>query len=295
MNNLLLLILRNGGLVTFLLVQAICFYLIVQFNERQGSIWAHSSGLFAGGMLERRQMVTDYISLNERVDSLIRENAALQSKLADAAYLQIPYRDTFYSVRVDSILGIDSLRKKVLRPQFEFIAAKVVNNNISGANNWLMINQGSNEKVAPNLGVITSKGIVGIVRHVDSRFSMVMSVLHRQAKISACLPKHENAFGSLIWEGGDPSIMTLKYIPKHYDVKVGDLVETSGLSLIFPKGIRVGWVESAPVQDKENPYFLIMKVRLSQSMASVQDVFVVSNLLKTEADSVQTQIKPNEQ
>jgi rod shape-determining protein MreC len=293
-NNLLRLLLRNGGLVTFVFVQAICFYLIVQYNERQGSIWAHSSGLFSGGLLERRQKVSDYFSLSNRVDSLLSENAALQAKLANASSIQIPYRDTFFTVRYDSIMGIDSLRKKILRPQFGFIAAKVINNSISGANNWLMLNQGSDEHVQTNLGVVTAKGIVGIVRHVDSKFSMVMSILHRQAKISACLPKHESAFGSLTWEGGDPSIMTLRYIPKHFDVKMGDLVETSGLSLMFPKGIRIGWVSSPPMQDKENPYFLIMNVRLSQSMASVQDVFIVNNLLKAEIDTMQTRLKQDE-
>ncbi|MBL7783130.1 MAG: rod shape-determining protein MreC [Saprospiraceae bacterium] len=293
MGKILQLLLRNGGFVTFVLVEVFCFIIIVQFNKRQNAIFTHTTGLFAGRVLERRQEFSDYIGLKERIDSLNGVNAQLQTDLANARIVKFPMQDTFIVVLYDSLNSTDSVRRRVMRPLYEYYTASVIGNSISSANNWLMINRGSKDHIAPNMAVVTNNGIVGIVRHVDDHFSMVMSVLHRQTKISAALSKF-HAFGSLIWEGGDPSLMTLKYIPKHFEVKPGDEVVTSGFSQMFPREIRIGTVEGEAVQDPENPYFLVMKVRLSQDMSTVGDVYVVKNLFQPEQDSLQVKVR-NEQ
>jgi rod shape-determining protein MreC len=293
MGKILQLLLRNGGFVTLVLVEAFCFFIIVQFNDKQNAIFTHTAGLFAGRMLERRQQFSDYIGLRDRIDSLANVNAQLQTDLANARIVKFPLRDTSFIALFDSLNRTDSVRRKVMRPLYEYYTATVIGNSISSANNWLMINRGSADHIAPNMAVVTNNGIIGIVRHVDDHFSMVMSVLHRQTKISAALSKY-NAFGSLIWEGGDPSVMTLKYIPKHFEVKVGDEVVTSGFSQMFPRKLLVGYVEGDIGQDPENPYFLIMKVRLSQDMATVGDVYVVRNLFQPEQDSLQVKVR-NEQ
>ncbi len=293
MGKILQLLLRNGGFVTLVLVEAFCFFIIVQFNDRQNAIFTHTTGIVAGRTLEKRQQFSDYIGLRERMDSLSQVNAYLQTALANARIVKIPRRDTSFIVLFDSLNQTDSVRRKVMRPLYEYYTATVISNSISSANNWLMINRGSKDQVAPNMAVVTNNGIVGIVRHVDAHFSMVMSVLHRQAKISAALSKF-NAFGSLIWEGGDPSVMTLKYIPKHFEVKAGDEVVTSGFSQMFPRKILIGHVEGSIAQDPENPYFLSMKVRLSQDMSTVGDVYVVKNIFQPEQDSLQVKVS-NEQ
>lgn len=290
MGKILQLLLRNGGFVTLVLVEALCFFLIVQFNEKQNAIFTHTSGVFAGRTLEKRQQFADYIGLRERMDSLAKVNARLQTDLANARIVRIPRKDTSYIALFDSLNRTDSVRRRVMRPLYEYFTATVISNSISSANNWLMINRGSIDHITPNMAVVTNNGIVGIVRHVDDHFAMVMSVLHRQTKISAALSKF-NSFGSLIWEGGDPNVMTLKYIPKHFEVKAGDEVVTSGFSQMFPRKILIGYVEGDISQDPENPYFLIMKVRLSQDMSTVGDVYVVNNLFQSEQDSIQVKAR----
>ncbi len=290
MGKILQLLLRNGGFVTLVLVEAFCFFIIVQFNDRQNAIFTHTAALFSGRTLEKRQQLSDYVGLRERMDSLSKVNARLQTDIANARIVKIPRRDTSYIALFDSLNRTDSVRRKVMRPLYEYFTATVISNSISSANNWLMINRGSVDHITPNMAVVTNNGIVGIVRHVDDHFSMVMSVLHRQSRISVALSKF-NAFGSLIWEGGDPGLMTLKYIPKHFDVKAGDAVVTSGFSQMFPQKILVGYVEGETTQDSENPYFLVIKVRLSQDMSTVGDVYVVNNLFQTEQDSLQVKAR----
>lgn len=294
MGKLLQLLLRNGGFVTFLVVEVICLAIMVNFNARQGEIWANTTGILGGDALEKRQMASDYFSLYERADSLAHIVDSLQLRLSNARQVQVPIRDTFFLVNYDSLSKTDSVRRKTVRPQYESITAKVIKNAISGANNWLIINRGSIDGVQSDMAVISPEGIVGIVRHVGSNFSLVMSVLHRQAKISVALPGQKNAFGSLVWDGGNPTEMTLRYIPQHFVVKENEPVVTSGYSLMFPQGHPVGKVGGTPKADPENPYFLEIAVKLNQDMSTVRDVSVVQNLFRAELDSLQTKINSHE-
>jgi len=294
MGKLFQLLLRNGGFVTFLLVELLCFAIIVNFNDRQGEIWANTTGIFGGRALEKRQMASDYFSLYETADSLAHIIDSLQIRLSNARQMQVPVRDTFFLVNFDSLSRTDSVRRKTVRPQYESITAKVIKNSISGANNWLIINRGSSDGVQADMAVISPEGIVGIVRHVSPNFSMVMSVLHQNAKISVSLPQQKNAFGSLTWEGGNPREMTLRYIPQHFVVKDNEPVVTSGYSLMFPLGHPVGRVKGVPKADPENPYFLEIKVSLQQDMSTVRDVSVVQNLFQVELDTLQLKIRGNE-
>ncbi len=294
MGKLLQLLLRNGGFVTFLLVELGCFAIMVNFNNRQGEIWANTTGIAAGRALEKRQMASDYFSLYEAADSLAHLVDSLQARLSNARQIQVPIRDTSFLVNFDSLYKTDSVRRKTLRPQYEFITARSIKNSISSANNWLIINRGSVDGIQPDMAVVSPEGVVGIVRHVSTNFSLVMSVLHQQAKISVALPQQKNAFGSLTWDGGDPTMMTLRYIPQHFVVKDNEPVVTSGYSLMFPQGHPVGHVKGIPKPDPENPYFLEIKVSLSQDMATIRDVSVIRNLFQVELDSLQLKISNNE-
>lgn len=291
MRALLQLIIRNGGLVFFLLMELMCFAIMVRFNQdKQGKIWANTVEIFGGKMFERRQRVSDYFKLEARADTLAMVVDSLQARLANARMVQVPVKDTFYLVRFDSLFRQDSIRRKTVRPHYSFINARAISNSLSGANNWLLLNRGEKDGVAPDMAVVSPTGIVGIVRHVSENFSLAMSVLHQQSKVSAALPKQKNAFGTLTWSGANPTEMTLRYIPQHFDVKEGEPVVTSGYSLMFPQGHPVGTVAGQPQPDPENPYFLEIKVRLSQDMATVRDVAVVRNLFKAELDSLQNKI-----
>lgn len=290
MGRLLQLLAKNGGFMTFLLVELLSFYIIISFNTERNAIFSHTAGIIGGKILDKRKQWVDYGRLRKKADSLAIDNARLHEKLADARHIQVPYRDTIFIQDADTLLMTDSLRRLSVRPQYEFIAAKTVGNSISGANNWLIVNRGSDDRIRPDMGVVSSNGVVGIVRHVSSHFSMVMSVLHHQTKISVVL-KRNNALGSLLWEGGDPSIMTLKFIPRHFKIKENDVVVTSGYSKMFPKGITVGHVTGEPKQDAENPYFWKINVRLSQDMASVDNVYLVNNIFYSELDSLNLKVK----
>lgn len=284
-------LIRNGGFLTFILVELFCFYLIVQHNTQQRAIFSYSTGLIGGNLLEQRQKVSDYFGLATRVDSLVAENTRLLELVSNARVVQTPYRDTFHRVLFDTISRIDSVRHRYIRPEYHFIAAGVIGNSLANRNNWLLLNKGSDDGVRPHMGVVTTKGIVGIVRHVTPRFCAVMSVLHSEMRLSAALPKQGGTFGTIEWEGDDPREVVLHQIPKYKSIRVGEPVESSGISLIFPQGIPIGQVAETPTPDEAYPNFIKMRVRLSQDMSTVKHAYIVDNLFQSELEALRQSIK----
>jgi rod shape-determining protein MreC len=292
MGRLFQLLLKNGGFVTLVFVELFCFVTIVRYNNSQALIWANTSEIFGSRLLEKRQNISDYFGLKERVDSLALVVDSLQARLSNARMVQVSIQDTFYQINYDTLSLNDSIVRKTVRPQYEFVTARVIGNNITSVNNWLTINRGKADNITPHMAVVSPKGVVGIVRHVSEHFCIAMSALHRQTKITAALPK-QGTFGSLVWEGGDPQTMTLKDISKHFEdrIKNGDPVVTSGYSTMFPKGHPIGKVLGKPTPDPENPHFLVVQVLLSQDMSDVSNVAIVRNLFAAEIDSLQSKVK----
>ncbi|MBK8557674.1 MAG: rod shape-determining protein MreC [Lewinellaceae bacterium] len=286
MRNLLLLFIRNGGFVTFMLLEVVCFSLIVNFNEGQNAIYSYNAARVGGQIMLWRQSAAQYFHLRERADSLAQQNAALQTNLYNLRNERVARRDT------QNITLPDSLSGTIVRPQFEFIAAVVLSNSVSMRNNWLIIDRGSEEGISPNMGVLCPDGVVGTTRHVSPHFSMVMSILNPQTKISASLSS-SGYFGSLVWEGSDPAFMLLRDIPKHAVVKEGEAIYTSGYSILFPKGILIGYAGKPSLKPGSN--FYEIPVRLAHNPATTNDVYVVKSIFYSELKDLQEQEAADEQ
>jgi rod shape-determining protein MreC len=280
MRNLLDLFIRNGGFVTFLILEVFCFALVVNYNSEPKAIFSYTTGQIAGSMNAAAYSVSQFFGLANRADSLHAENTRLSAELYALKNAETRKQDTaFITLQTE-----DSLAQKILRPQFTYQAAKAVGNSVTGKNNWLIINRGANDGVEVNTGVAAPDGIVGIVRHVSPNFCMVMSLLHAQTKVSAVL-KNSRYFGSLVWEGNDPEYMNLKDIPKHAVVKAGEPVYTSGYSLIFPKGILIGFTGTPTLEAGSN--FYTIPVRLRHNMRRTEDVYLINTVYHSELKELQ--------
>jgi len=286
MHSILQLFIRHGGLLTLVVVQMICFYLITAYNESQGDVFEASWAKYSGTMLDWKMNAFDYLSLRDENARLRVENARLQSQVANSRMVEIPTLDT-----VRRFARMDTLENKIVRPEYVLISARVVSNSISARNNWMILNRGSKDGVRPNTGVITRSGVAGVVRHVSENFSIAMSVLHPQTKVSAAVKGYEY-FGSLVWDGDDPRYLTLSDIPYHLPVKPRDSVLISNYSLMFPEGHLVGIVDTA--HRIEGSSFLYIRVKPTQIPASVRDVYVVTNRYADELNNLQQRLTKDE-
>lgn len=274
MRSLLRLFARFGGFFLFVLLEGICFYLIVnsKANTKQSQIWASSANVMTGYAYDRYDAAVDYLTLNKKIDKLMRENAALRAQLENA-------RDPLDTLGpVTATVRLDTARQV-----YTYIPADVINNSVNRNNNTFTLDRGRRDGVEPGMGVITEDGVAGIVRSVSQHYAAVLSILHRDVRISARI-KRNNEFGSLAWTGEDPRFMELQAVPKYVEVNVDDTIVTSGHSLIFPADLYIGKVVETKVESGNN--FHDIKVLLGVNMRQLRHAYVVKNLRREELDKL---------
>lgn len=272
MRSLILLIIKYGGFLSFLGLELICFWFMINRDSDQRKIWLNSSNYFSGLLYDRADNLTKYWNLSAVADSLAGENARLRAELRSARFQE------------DILEG--SVTNERWQQHYTFIAAEVVNNSTGELNNYLTLNKGSRHGVKQRMGVITNDGIVGTVVSVGEYYSTVMSILHKDSRI-ACSIKSTNAFGSLVWQGSNPREAQLNDIPKHTKVIEGDTVQTSGYSSRFPGGIEIGFVKDFDLSSGSN--FYSINIKLKNDLSRLKYVYVVNNLMRAEQQAVEEQ------
>ena len=150
MRNLIIFLWKYNFFILFLILEFICASLVVQNNNFQRASFINSSNKLVGSVQSVVNSITEYLNLRNANDALIRENAHLRSLMPNA----------FYS---DSTGG-QTVKDTIRRQQYIFKTAKVVNNSINRRNNYLTLNKGSEQGIQPKMGVLSSDGVVGIVK-----------------------------------------------------------------------------------------------------------------------------------
>lgn len=225
----------------------------------------NSSNRVAASILESMHEVSEYLSLKETNISLSRENAELRSRLAS----------NFYTLSVSD----SSINDSLFLQQYTYMPARVVNSTINRRNNYLTLDKGSRHGIKPDMGVISSDGVVGIVKDVSEHYCTVMSLLHKNSRVSARFKK-SNYFGSVVWNGEDSREAELLEVAKHVKFKKGDTLVTTVFSTVFPEGVPVGTVSGYELKNDAN--FFEIDLKLATDYARLTHVYIVKNLLKDE-------------
>ena len=159
------------------------------------------------------------------------------------------------------------------RGKYEFIPAEVIKNSVNKQHNYLIIGKGSDDGVRPQTGIITSRGVIGIVDAVSRHYSYAISFLNSDSSISARIGK-DGAAGPMVWDGKGSGNALLREIPLQVKFEEGDTVYTSGFSTIFPPDIPIGRITGSRIV---NGATFEIKVSLFQDFSSVRHVCLVRN------------------
>jgi rod shape-determining protein MreC len=264
MRNLWLFIGKYNAFFLFLIFFTISLILLINNNSYQrASVW-NSSNQIVGTAYERVNELNSYLILRKTNDSLAAENARLKNLL----------KSSFYEDGLNEVTVNDS----VLKQQYTYTVAKVINNSVHQKNNYLTIDKGSKHGIKKGMGVTSATGVIGIILNTSENFSTIRSFLHEETKISATV---EGNIGSLVWGDGnyDSRYALLKDIQSHLNIRKGARVITSEFSL-FPQGTNIGYVTESTSKYGNNA--LNIKIKLDTDFAKLQYVYVVINLLSEE-------------
>jgi rod shape-determining protein MreC len=120
---------------------------------------------------------------------------------------------------------------------------------------------------------------VGVSKH----FSWVMSVLNKDSRISGKFKKNDQLV-NIEWNGGSYRYGTVKEIPKHFEIKKGDTIITSGNSEIYPEGFLIGTIEDFTIAQDDN--FNSATILFATDFNSLGYVEVVIDMMRKEKEDL---------
>lgn len=260
MQNIIAFFLRNRNFFFFLALLSLALIFTFQSHSYHKSKFVNSANWITGGVYESMNNVTSYFNLKEQNKILVEENRKL--------------RDILYSIQEEKPDSIIKDSTHFLNG-YKIRTASVIKNSYNRTKNYLTINKGSKDSVLQDQGVITSKGIIGIIDNNSGNYAVVQSVLNSLSEINAQL-KSTSHFGTLKWDARDQNIVQLTDIPDIAPITVGDTIITGGRSSIFPKGVPIGTISSFKLDISENYY--IINVALFNDMTNIEHVYIIENL-----------------
>jgi rod shape-determining protein MreC len=281
--NIFLFIRRYFNFLFFVVLQIVALSFLFRYNKFHEAAFMGIANETTGMVGERFNNVEYYFRLKRTNDSLVKENTDLRNSLRQ----NFESPDTTQRVVTDTIPydTLGHVRKYMWRP------AKIVSNTATLQNNYITIERGLNQGVRRDMGVISSTGIVGTVVDVSANYAVIMSLLHRQNRVSAKLKKTGET-GTIQWDGETPFFVTMINVPKSAKVAAGDSVVTSQYSYLFPQGILVGTV-AAVLEDKTSNFYTL-RVKPATNFYSVEYVTVVENLMKDEQKKLEEASRKNQ-
>lgn len=271
MSQLIRLIIQGWSFILFLILELICFRLIITSNDYWDVSYFNTSNQAAAKLLATQKKGTDYFNLQEVNEGLANQNRALLEKVSRLEQQNAFSKDIY---RADSAFA----------SRFKFVVAKAINNSVNMTDNYVTIDKGTADGVLPGMGVVTSTGVVGRVKAAKEHKSLVYSILHSKFQISGKL-KQANEIGTIKWDGVDPRLVQLDAVSKFKTVKVGDTLMTSEYNAIFPANTLVGRVKK--VSSTKVAAFLNIEVELLTDFSNLSFVYVINNIQKKEQDEVE--------
>jgi len=216
--------------------------------------------LLTGAVTGVQDIWSGYVALRTVKD----ENEALRQQLQD---LQIRLQqERALAQRTEDLRQLLELRQ---RAELETTAAEIIAGGASPEFRSVTIDKGTRDRLQADMAVLSPSGVVGRVILPSLRASTVQLLIDRNAAAGAILER-TRAQGVVVGVGGDE--LRMDYVPGTADVRAGDLVITSGIDGIYPKGFVIGTVEAA---ERGPGTYHEIRVRPSVDFSRLEEVLVV--------------------
>ena len=264
MRNIIRLIQKYKNFLFFLMLEIISISLLFSWrNSFHSSNYINSSNTISAGLFDFKNDIVSYFSLGKVNEALLLENALLKEKIYNQS---ISVGKRF--VKVDDSLYFKS---------YKFQKAKIINSQFKFSENNLLINKGQLNGLSSKMGLIGTKGVIGIIDNVSDHFSSVKPLIHAQFGLKV-VHQNTNTWGDYKWIPSENNYRTafIENIPIYTLVNSNDYFITTGSDGIFPYGIKVGKV--IKVSKNLESQTLSIIIELEEDYASTNVGFIIKNI-----------------
>ncbi|MGG0152068.1 rod shape-determining protein MreC [Bacillus mycoides] len=254
----------------------------ISLKERNSLSWPEQFIKDTVGVVERvfqkpANYVAGFFENVEDVKRTYEENKKLKAKLDSTADLSAVVKNLDdENKKLRELTG-----KEKSRGDYTEVQASVVSRNPDKWYDLVGIDKGAQQGIKKDMAVVTPKGLVGRVKSVSQFTSSVelLSSMSRTNRVSAIVQGQENIFGLIEGYDKEKQLLLFTKISSDAEVKKDQLVVTSGLGDIFPKGLAIGKI----VDVQPDPYGLTKTayVKPSADLNDVEHIIVAKRDMPT--------------
>ena len=204
---------------------------------------------------------TDYIALGE----LRRDYERLRSRVAVLEEENLQFRE--------ALVASGNLERIVqMRENFEvpLLPSEVVGQDVFPWFRSILLDRGRSHEVLSGMPVVSDHGVVGLVTATSPHASRAMMLLDRQSAVDAIVQR-SRARG--IVRGRGTGELEFVFMVRGDDVQPNDVVITSGVGGVYPKGLRIGTITA--VQTEEARLLHTGSVQPSVDFGRLEQVFIM--------------------
>jgi len=154
----------------------------------------------------------------------------------------------------------------------QVVTARVIGKDASGLFQSFILDSGVNDGVKPGMAVVSAEGVVGRIAQASPHGSRVLLISDHNSGVDAIVQR-TRARG--IVEGALNRTCSMKYIKRGEEIEVNDVVVTSGLDGIFPKGVLIGRISG--VTKKDFGLFQVADVVPAVEFSRLEEVLVLTS------------------
>lgn len=262
---------KKSGLVGIIITIIILIILVVVTNNNSIQIGGIANNIvmpIQNGLTYLKNKIAGnnsfFVNINnlkEENDNLKEANKELEQKLRE---LEI--------IRAENQVLKEYANLAEKYSEYETVPAYIINRNISNFSECMVINAGRKDGIEANMAVISEKGLVGYIVSVTDTTAKVQPIIDTSTSVSATITTTRD---SIVCKGILDSTKTLKatYIPIDATLAIGDVVETSGMGGIYPKGISIGVIKE--IVDTRNIADRYAIVETSVDFSKIETVLVI--------------------
>lgn len=160
------------------------------------------------------------------------------------------------------------------QPDFQFLGARVIGIDPTGLIQAIVVDRGSKDGIKEGMAVVAPGGLVGQVTDVFESSARVLLITDPRSAVAA-IGQRSRSQG--VVRGNPDRSLAWDYVPQGDDVKEGDLVISSGLGGVFPKGLLIGQVKSVRRQDVA--IFQEVHVEPAARMQELDSLLIITNFV----------------
>lgn len=266
--------LRNYKTVIFIVLLLFISLIMLSYNLKHET----DTSFFRKIVLEAATPVQKVLSVSVKSVSdawmryiflvgLEEENKILKKKINELKTGLILYQEGYLEAqRLRKLLSLKD------NYDYHFIPALVIGREQAALSKTILINKGTVHGLKIGMPVIGPPGLIGRLIDVSWHASKVLLLIDESSNIDATVQRTRTQ-GIVCGAGSRGCI--LKYISKTQDVKKGDVIVSSGIGVVFPKGLLIGIVSHVDQQD--SGLFWTINVAPFVDFSKLEEVLVLAS------------------